>query len=243
MQKTILLIALSYLIDTNLTFAQDVIKTNNGNEIKAKVVDMTYFTVIYKITGGNDSSLVTLPKSSISKITFANGKEEIFNSAPTNTAKDTTVKVATPNTTEDLYTRESGTNSTQQPLINTTPNTMPDINNDDDLLNKGKRDAEIFYTNYKGGAIGTGATACVMPCLGLIPAIAITHSTIKEQNLGFPDQKLMKNQAYSRGYRDVAERKKAQQTWKGFAVGSLLFVGGIFITYVISFGLLAALGI
>lgn len=235
MKKIIAVLALSLLIGTDLLLAQDVIKTNNGTEIKAKVVDMTYFTIIYKATDGKDSSLVTLPKSSISKITFANGKEETFSSTSTSTTKDTTAKVASANTTEDLYTRgATNTTTTQQPTVNTTPNSS----NDYDLLKKGERDAEVYYTNYKGGAIGTGAAAfCAGPCLGLIPAIAITNSTVKDENLGFPDRQLMKKEAYSKGYRDAAQRKKVKQTWKGYAVGSGILVGATIVFYVLLFTL------
>ena len=75
------------------------------------------------------------------------------------------------------------------------------------------------------GAIATGVTSVVCsPCLGWIPALAISTATIKEKNLGYPNNQLMKNSSYSHAYKQAAQKKKTSSTWIGFAAGTVAYI-------------------
>ncbi|MEQ1733760.1 MAG: hypothetical protein ABL940_08805 [Bacteroidia bacterium] len=236
--KNIIYTSLLALLLANSAQAQDFITTEKGIEIKAKVIDMTYFAIVYRLFDKQDSGTFTLQKAEVSKITFADGRVESFNKVvkPNDTTVSTTPK------TEDLYTRDA-TSTTNGTIINNSPSATGTNYNDSKMAVQGEQDAELYYTKYKDAACGTGATAVVCgPLLALIPAFTVTKNPIKDENLGYPNRQLMKNEAYSKAYRQTAENKKRKQTWKGYGVGSGVRVG-LYIVYLAIVVVLAIMGI
>ncbi len=230
MKQLIYTLVLALLLANNV-LAQDIIKTEKGTEIKAKVIDMTYFAIVYRLYDKQDSGTFTLQKTEISKITFADVRVESFNKI----TKTTDTTVSTTPKTEDLYTRgATPVNTEKSPtIINNAPNSAGTSYNDYKMAAQGAQDAENNYTKYKEAAIGTGAAAAICgPLLGLIPAFTITKNPIKDENLGYPSPQLMKNEAYSKAYKETAEKKKHKQTWKGYGVGAGVRVG-LYIVYIV----------
>jgi glucan-binding YG repeat protein len=218
--KKIIFIAICSVFLNFNAHAQDILKLETGETIKTKIIDITYFNVIYKLHEKQDSAAITLPKIKVSSVTFADGHIEKFNVKQPETKSETKQ--------EDLYTRENKSGkSNGGTIINNEPVKLVNKEEDRQLEIKGKADAELYYTKDIGGAIGTGATSIVCsPCLGLIPAIAISSATIKDENLGYPDKQLMKNEGYKESYKKTAQKKKVTTTWIGFAAGTVLYVGG-----------------
>ncbi|MBC7412151.1 MAG: hypothetical protein H7331_06815 [Bacteroidia bacterium] len=229
--NNIISISLLALVITSSALAQDIIKIKKGPDIKGLVTDMTYFSIIYKLYDKQDSGTFTLQKAEIRSITFADGRVESFNDAIK--TKDTIVNTKT----EDLYTRDATSTYSNNDQNNVNNNSNISGNNyimDCKMAKLGTHDAEIYYTKGREAAIGTGTTAVLLgPLLGLVPAIVITKNPIRDKNLGYPNRQLMNNEAYSKAYRDTAERKKHKQTWKGYAVGSGVRVG-LILVYVIA---------
>jgi hypothetical protein len=100
------------------------------------------------------------------------------------------------------------------------------------MARMGREDAQDYYEDWTkpkwwtyGLTVGTGGI------LGLIPAIAISASPVRNRNLGYPDEELMKNHKYSKAYKREAKRIKSRKVWGGWGLGCLTLValGGVVI--------------
>ena len=69
------------------SYAQDIITTKKGEDIKAKVLEITIQEVKYKKVENPDSPIYTLLKSDILMIRYENGSKDIFNEDTKETAK------------------------------------------------------------------------------------------------------------------------------------------------------------
>ena len=69
------------------SYAQDIITTKKGEDIKAKVLEITIHEVKYKKVENPDSPIYTLLKSDILMIRYENGSKDIFNEETKETAK------------------------------------------------------------------------------------------------------------------------------------------------------------
>jgi hypothetical protein len=78
MKKLVLLIA---LISARTAFSQDIITKTNGDEIKAKVIEVEAERVKYRKWENTDGPLYNLPKTEIFMIKYSNGEKEIFSAA------------------------------------------------------------------------------------------------------------------------------------------------------------------
>ena len=61
-----------------LTYAQDVIFKKNGEEITAKVEEITLNAVIYKASSSPNSPLISIPIAELLLIKFSNGENHVF---------------------------------------------------------------------------------------------------------------------------------------------------------------------
>ncbi len=69
------------------SYAQDIITTKKGEDIKAKVLEITIQEVKYKKVENPDSPIYTLLKSDILLIRYENGSKDIFNEETKETPK------------------------------------------------------------------------------------------------------------------------------------------------------------
>ena len=89
----------------------------------------------------------------------------------------------------------------------------------DSMYNAGMADASKYYTGYKSSSTGVLISGLAFP-YNLIPAIACSATTPKDQNLGYKDKKLMENYSYNQGYINQAHKIKKHKVWKSYAIGS-----------------------
>jgi len=87
------IIAFLLLLSSGQIFSQDVIIKRNGEELKAKVVELTETTVKYKPEDNLDGPVYNIPKSEVFKIKYANGKSDFLGNV-----EPTEKKVETPPT-------------------------------------------------------------------------------------------------------------------------------------------------
>ena len=78
MKNIILAIYIAVLLPVS-AFAQDIITTKNGDEIKSKVVEITPEVVKYKKYGMDESPLVSIYKKDVFMIKYENGEKDLFN--------------------------------------------------------------------------------------------------------------------------------------------------------------------
>jgi hypothetical protein len=98
----------------------------------------------------------------------------------------------------------------------------------DSIYYAGVADAKKYYKGYKAAGTGTLVSALAFP-FNLIPAIACSATVPNEQNLGYPDTKLMQNPAYNNGYKNQAHKIKQNKVWKNYALGC----GAVFVFYMV----------
>ena len=105
----------------------------------------------------------------------------------------------------------------------------------EDLFIQGQNDAIIHYDGYK-----TAGTAVLLSTaypfygifLGIAPALLSSNSDPKDENLGYPNLDLMKNEQYAKGYRQKAKQIKRKKVITNYVSG-LAIQAGILVTAVI----------
>lgn len=114
------------------------------------------------------------------------------------------------NGTKDVFNEEQPINNIK---LNTTNSST------DDLFIKGKVDAQRNYDGYKGAGTGTLLTSLIIsPLVGLIPAIACSSTSPKDENLNYPNSELMKNSNYYNGYTQKAKKIKQGKVWTNWGI-------------------------
>jgi len=105
----------------------------------------------------------------------------------------------------------------------------------ENLFIQGQNDAIIHYDGYK-----TAGTAVLLSTaypfygifLGIAPALLSSNSDPKDENLGYPNLDLMKNEQYAKGYRQKAKQIKRKKVITNYVSG-LAIQAGILVTAVI----------
>lgn len=84
--KQTTLILLAIIFNVTLSFSQDIITTKTGEDILAKITEISNSEVKYKKFDNLDGPLYTMLKSDILMIRYENGSKEIFNEEPKSNA-------------------------------------------------------------------------------------------------------------------------------------------------------------
>ena len=100
---------------------------------------------------------------------------------------------------------------------------------------QGQNDAILNYQGYK-----TAGTAVLLSTaypfygifLGIAPALLSSNSDPKDENLGYPNLDLMKNEQYAKGYKQKAKQIKRKKVITNYVSG-LAIQAGIFVTAII----------
>lgn len=207
MKKAFYLIISLILLTNNLN-AQDVITKRNGEDINAKVLEISDLEVKYKKFDFLDGPTYTEKKSEILIIRYENGSKDIF---------EEEVKekiVITP------YRPKSNVNRDGLPALK-------GVNTED-----GREDARRYYRAQNTGAGWTGVTAALTtPVFGLIPAVICSSTVPKDFNLDYPDDDLMDDYDYAYSYRNEAKRIKSKKVWGGFAIGTAVWLVSFVLVY------------
>jgi len=105
----------------------------------------------------------------------------------------------------------------------------------ENLFIQGQNDAILNYQGYK-----TAGTAVLLSTaypfygifLGIAPALLSSNSDPKDENLGYPNLDLMKNEQYAKGYKQKAKQIKRKKVITNYVSG-LAIQAGILVTAVI----------
>ena len=105
----------------------------------------------------------------------------------------------------------------------------------ENMFVQGQNDAIIHYDGYK-----TAGTAVLLSTafpgygifLGIPTALLTLNADPKDENLGYPNLNLMKNEEYAKGYKQKAKQIKRKKVISNFVSG-LAIQAGIFVTVVI----------
>lgn len=77
-----LFLSLIVLLIGFTAYSQDIIVTNDGNKIEAKVTEVEVDVIKYKKFGDNDGPIYTMKKTDISTILYENGSVDVFKREP-----------------------------------------------------------------------------------------------------------------------------------------------------------------
>jgi hypothetical protein len=113
---------------------------------------------------------------------------------------------------------------------------VPKLDGNIDLFTKGQNDAIINYQGYKTAGTGTLITTAFPiygTFLGIAPTVLCSSAEPKDENLGYPDINLMKNEQYAAGYKQKAKQIKNNKILKNYFSG-LAIQGGFFLALVIA---------
>lgn len=70
-------------LTANLSFAQDLITKKSGEDVKAKVIEVTTTEIKYKKTENLNGPLFTILKSDVFSVRYENGSKDVFNDSNT----------------------------------------------------------------------------------------------------------------------------------------------------------------
>ena len=101
---------------------------------------------------------------------------------------------------------------------------------------QGREDAKQYYKDWRGASTGTLVTSILSPVYGLIPAIACSVTPPEKRNLNAPNEGLLQDPFYFKGYRAQAHSIKAGKVWKNWAIptGVWLVVTTVIVTTLFS---------
>ena len=179
-------------------FAQDLITTRKGEDLKARVLEIGLINVKYHLWDAPEGAVSILPKSEILLIRYEDGGKEVFESQ---TAEGDMLPTAVPQNKSGLVSSLSNTN----------------------MFIQGQIDAKRYYKGYKdAGAVSLISSFLLGPVFGLIPTIAIASTTPNAQNLDFPSESLMRNREYAIGYAKEARSIKSRRSWTNYGIGAVI---------------------
>ena len=105
----------------------------------------------------------------------------------------------------------------------------------ENLFVQGQNDAIIHYDGYKtsGTAVLLSSAYPLYGILtGIVPALLTLNSDPKDENLGYPNLNLMKNEEYAKGYKQKAKQIKRKKVITNYVSG-LAIQAGILVTAII----------
>ena len=66
------------ILFTTTSYSQDVIFKRNGSQVKAKITEIGTSEIKYKVPGNPEGPVYAIDKSSVNKIVYQNGREEVY---------------------------------------------------------------------------------------------------------------------------------------------------------------------
>lgn len=188
-------ITLLFLFIYTFSNAQDIIFLKNGEEIKAKVKEVTQTEIKYLKFENQESPIYSLSKAQVLMVKYENGSKDIFEKA------------------------DSFIESNPIPVSKSTEST-----NTAEMYEKGIQDATFYYNGKHSGKTGVLlASLLTNGLIGLIPAIPCSLTKPKIENLNIPNAELYRNNAnYAHGYDKQAKKIKSKKIWTNYAIGTAI---------------------
>ncbi len=194
------------LAQTNESTNKSVIHKNNGEEIDAIIIEITETEVRYRTFDNQLGPNYVLQKSSIFKIVFPNGKEEVYFGK--------------------TFTNEQNKNIKGLEVVETPQNTgAPRYSSQEikDFQFQAIRDANQYY-EPRGVWVATSLTTFFFWPAGIITTVATSLTPPAMHRLNIRDNKLLDNPYYFDTYKHTARQMKSRKAWTGFGIGAGAFL-------------------
>ena len=198
----------------NICFSQDIIFKKNKAFIQAKIIDSNATEIIYKQYFNQNGPTYIIFKSELLKIHYENGKLENY--------KD---YVRPPIQNQYSVTEDKKIPAQNNEInSNTETKSVPWENKDIDYYYEGVSDAEKYYQDYKGASTFTYIVSAIPGAgiiIGLVPSVIFSSTPPPNENLNYPNEKLMTNANYHSGYTMKAFKIKRNKVMKNYGLGIL----------------------
>ncbi len=195
--------------------AQDTITKKNGEDIKAKVLEVTKTEIKYKRFESPEGAIYTMDKADIVMIRYKDGTKDLF----LQEVAATTPKFPAGEDKENMA-NQPAPSQIENKTISTFDKSVYDAMS---MAQRGEYDAQAYYRNYRSAATGTFLlTIFTSPVAGLFPAIGISKTPPKNENLNYPKEQLMQIKDYANAYKTKAHKMKKRKTWAGYAFGAAI---------------------
>ncbi len=178
--------------------AQDRITKRSGESIQAKVLEVAQTEIRYKRFESPEGPTYVIAKNEVLLIEYADGTNGAFKleepeaAAPPRPTKPQPAKVD------------------QDPSDTSTPVMQ--------LYQQGAADAYLYYDDYKSAGTGVLVVSLVSPLLGLVPAIGASGTPPQLKNMDTPNQQMLKEPDYVKGYQKTARKIKSGKVWKNWGI-------------------------
>ena len=194
--KQIVFIVVMFLGLMNISgYSQDKLIKSDSSSIEVKILEITQTEIKYKKFDNLDGPLFTISKTDISRIVYQNGTSETITPA------------------YDGFGNGVGYESAPEPEV---PKSKYAGKSNFEMFTLGKNDASM---NYRGsGAFWGGFWSTVfVPPVGFIGVVIAggVHPKLENTN---PDEELIKNESYKKGYTQKLRTKKWGKLWSGFGI-------------------------
>jgi hypothetical protein len=221
----------------NICFSQDIIFKKNKAFIQAKILDSNANEIIYKQYFNQNGPTYIIFKADLLKILYESGKLENYKDfvAPIVQNTETAIEKQYIDSLNDVNKSNS-----QNIESNSFDESLTSNWGDKIVINKpnGELDAEKHYDGYHKAGTVTFLVSAV-PFYGIIwglaPTIICSAIPPAQENLNYPNEKLMKNPTYKKAYNKKAYQIKKRKILKNYGYGILSGTGAAvaFLLYVI----------
>jgi hypothetical protein len=207
----------------NICFSQDIIFKKNKAFIQAKVIDSNASEIKYKLYFNQDGPTYVILKTDLLKINYETGILENYKdfvAPPFQYFKNNGEVNKTDSINENI---ESPTENNKK-YIDDEIKSVPWENKDIDYYFEGERDAVKHYQDYKGASTFTYLVSSIPIAgifFGLFPMALFSSIPPPNQNLNYPNEKLMTNADYHYAYNKKAYQIKKNKVLKNYSLGVL----------------------
>ncbi len=209
------------ILSINICFSQDIIFKKNKAFIQAKIIDSNATEIIYKQYFNQNGPTYIIFKSELLKIHYETGKLENYKDFVAPPVQNIFVINKVEKTDSINVNIESPNEYNNN---NAETKSVPWENKDIDYYYEGVSDAEKYYQDYKGASTFTYIVSAIPGAgiiIGLVPSVIFSSSPPPNENLNYPNEKLMTNANYHSGYTMKAFKIKRNKVMKNYGLGIL----------------------
>jgi hypothetical protein len=229
MKNSIITVFIKLFFSINICFSQDIITKKNKEFIQAKVIDSNATEIIYKQFFNQDGPTYVISKTDLLNIHYESGKTENYKDFVAPPVQNTVTEIEPQNIDSinddnKSRTQNKDSNSFDESLTSNWGDKKPDNNSD------GYRDAEIYYDGYRTAGTVTFIVSAVPfygIVWGIVPTVLFSAIPPSDNNLNYPNEKLMENHVYNNAYNKKAYQIKKSKVLKNYGLGILTGTGTI----------------
>ncbi len=210
-------------LTVNICFSQDIIFKKNKEFIQAKVLDSNATEIIYKQYFNQNGPTYIVFKSELLKIHYENGKLENYKDYVRPPVQNIIV-INKVEKTDSINENIESPNEDNKKNDNAETKSVPWENKDIDYYFEGEKDAEKYYHDYKGASTFTYIVSAIPGAgiiFGFVPYVIFSSTPPPNQNLNYPNEKLMTNADYHYSYTKKAFQIKKNKVKKNYGLGIL----------------------